>query len=308
MPSDVQRALQERPETDAEPEAEAADACPECSGDVSADGAERVCVECGLVTDTDALDRGPEWRDTRTSGSAERVRCRGKPSTVMLHDRGLGSEIGLDGSASESRRRRRLRRWHGRAKTDSKRDAGLKHVLGEIGRLTSALELPKAAHERAARHHRDLCEERDHLFGRDLDAFAAAAVQIAAREMSLGVTVDDVARVARADAAGVRSHVKTYREELDLGLPPVHPQDVLPRVLDGVGATDEVAREARDLLEDVVEAGVHSGRDPRGIAAAAVYVAGVGTTQAEIADAADVCEVTIRHRYREVEEVTARGE
>ena len=38
--------------------------CPECSGNLATDTAqgETVCEDCGLVVETDEIDRGPEWR------------------------------------------------------------------------------------------------------------------------------------------------------------------------------------------------------------------------------------------------------
>ena len=38
--------------------------CPECGGQLATDTehGETVCVDCGLVVESDEIDRGPEWR------------------------------------------------------------------------------------------------------------------------------------------------------------------------------------------------------------------------------------------------------
>ncbi|MDP2973487.1 MAG: transcription initiation factor IIB, partial [Candidatus Diapherotrites archaeon] len=66
----------------------------------------------------------------------------------------------------------------------------------------------------------------------------------------------------------------------------------------------EVQEEGRKILEQAIDKGLISGRGPTGVAAAAVYIAGLlkgeRRTQKEVANVAGVTEVTIRNRYREL--------
>jgi len=68
--------------------------------------------------------------------------------------------------------------------------------------------------------------------------------------------------------------------------------------------SNETERYARELIKDATEKGVHSGKSPAGIAAAALYAAsrlsGESIIQPDISQAANVSEVTIRQRYREI--------
>ena len=61
-------------------------------------------------------------------------------------------------------------------------------------------------------------------------------------------------------------------------------------------------QEAIRVLKDARKRGVVSGKDPMGLAAAALYVAcvvsGEKKTQKEIAEIANVTEVTVRNRYK----------
>jgi transcription initiation factor TFIIB len=76
------------------------------------------------------------------------------------------------------------------------------------------------------------------------------------------------------------------------------------RIVSDVGCSDETGRHAREMIEAATSRGVHSGKHPVGIAASAVYAAGKlcgeDITQGDVSEVADVSNVTIRNRYREV--------
>ena len=57
-------------------------------------------------------------------------------------------------------------------------------------------------------------------------------------------------------------------------------------------------------MNDVVKSGLSAGKDPMGLAATVVYASCVGTgerkSQIDIANAADVTDVTIRNRFKDL--------
>jgi len=61
-------------------------------------------------------------------------------------------------------------------------------------------------------------------------------------------------------------------------------------------------RKALEILKKAEEGKISAGKDPMGLAAAALYVAcvmnGENKTQKDVAEAAGVTEVTIRNRYK----------
>ncbi|PSQ13061.1 transcription initiation factor IIB 2, partial [Halobacteriales archaeon QS_5_70_15] len=69
--------------------------CPECGGRLENDTehGETVCAECGLVVEEDEIDRGPEWRAFDSNEKDEKSRV-GAPTTNMMHDKGLSTNIG----------------------------------------------------------------------------------------------------------------------------------------------------------------------------------------------------------------------
>ena len=54
------------------------------------------CVDCGVVLEDKVLDQGAEWRVFSPEQGDQRART-GAPMTVMVHDKGLSTDIGWGG-------------------------------------------------------------------------------------------------------------------------------------------------------------------------------------------------------------------
>jgi transcription initiation factor TFIIB len=287
-------------------------ACPECEGHLEHDEAhgETVCGDCGLVVDADAVDRGPEWRAFDAAESEEKSRV-GAPTTKMMHDDGLSTTIGWQdkdayGNSLSSKKRKqmqRLRTWDERFRTRDSKERNLKQALGEIDRMASALGLPDQIRETASVVYRRALEE-DLLPGRSIEGVGTASLHAAARQAGAPRTVDEMTAVSRVDE---KEFTRTYRyvvRELSLEVQPADPASYVPRFASDLDVSDAVERRARELIEAAKREAVHSGKSPVGIAAAALYAAGLledaDLTQRDVGDAADVSEVTIRDRYREL--------
>jgi transcription initiation factor TFIIB len=80
--------------------------------------------------------------------------------------------------------------------------------------------------------------------------------------------------------------------------------DFVPRIVGSLGLSGVLQRKAIEIVQQARKAGLTAGKDPAGLAAAAVYIASLLTgerkTQKEIARAAQVTEVTVRNRYKEL--------
>jgi transcription initiation factor TFIIB len=293
-------------------ETESETVCPECGGDLVTDSVhgETVCSDCGLVVETDEIDRGPEWR---AFDSAERDRKSrvGAPTTNMMHDKGLSTNIGWQDkdaygnalSSSQRQRMQRLRTWNERFRTRNSKERNLKQALGEIDRMASALGLPENVRETASVIYRRALDE-DLLPGRSIEGVATAALYAAARQAGTPRSLDEIAAVSRVEKMEL---TRTYRyvvRELKLEVKPADPESYVPRYASDLDLPDDVERRARELIDAAREAGVLSGKSPVGIAAAAVYAAALLTnekvTQSEVSEVADVSEVTIRNRYKEL--------
>lgn len=286
--------------------------CPECSGQLVIDEehGETVCSDCGLVVEEKNVDPGPEWRAFNPREKDEKSRV-GAPTTTMMHDKGLSTNIGWQdkdayGKSLSPRQRekmQRLRTWNERFRTRNSKERNLKQALGEIDRMASALGLPENVRETASVIYRRALDE-DLLPGRSIEGVATSALYAAARQAGTPRSLDEIASVSRVEKMEL---TRTYRyivRQLGLEVKPADPVSYLPRFTSELGLSDEAERRARELLEAAKEQGLHSGKSPVGLAAAAVYAAALLTnekvTQSEVSDVTDVSEVTIRNRYKEL--------
>jgi transcription initiation factor TFIIB len=146
---------------------------------------------------------------------------------------------------------------------------------------------------------------------RSIEGVATAALYAAARQAGTPRSLDEIERVSRVDKMEL---TRTYRyviRELKLEVEPADPTQYVPRFASDLDLSDEAERQARELLESAKRAAIHSGKSPVGLAAAAVYAAALLTnekvTQNQVSDVADVSEVTIRNRYKELLEASDAG-
>ena len=293
-------------------EADEQTACPECDGRLQTDTehGEVVCSDCGLVVEEDSIDRGPEWRafDANERDNKSRV---GAPTTKMMHDKGLSTNIGWQdkdayGNSLSSRQRQkmqRLRTWNERFRTRDSKERNLKQALGEIDRMASALGLPDNVRETASVIYRRALDE-NLLPGRSIEGVATAAVYAAARQANVPRSLDEISVVSRVERMEL---TRTYRyivRELNLEIAPADPESYIPRFASDLDLSDEVERRARELVDHGRDAGLLSGKSPVGLAAAAVYAAALlcneKVTQSEVSEVASISEVTIRNRYKEL--------
>ncbi len=228
-----------------------------------------------------------------------------------MHDKGLSTNIGWQnedayGNALSSRKRekmQRLRTWNERFRTRNARERNLKQALGEIDRMASALGLPENVRETASVVYRRALDE-ELLPGRSIEGVSTACVYAAARQAGVPRSLDEIATVSRVEKKEVGRTYRYVIRELGMEIRPADPAKYVPRFASELGVPDEAERRARELLETARDEGVHSGKSPVGLAAAAVYAASLLTndkvTQSTVGDVANVSEVTIRNRYQEI--------
>ncbi|MBX0296764.1 transcription initiation factor IIB [Haloarcula nitratireducens] len=287
-------------------------ACPECSGTLVVDDehGETVCEDCGLIVEEDEIDRGPEWRAFDANEQDEKSRV-GAPTTNMMHDKGLSTNIGWQDkdaygnslSGKQRQKMQRLRKWNERFRTRDSKERNLKQALGEIDRMASGLGLPKNVRETASVIYRRALDE-DLLPGRSIEGVATVSVYAAARQAGVPRSLDEITEVSRVEKDEIaRTHRYVVRE-LGLEIEPADPESYVPRFASDLELSEEAEHRARQLLQNAKEQGVHSGKSPVGLAAAAVYAASLlaneKVTQTAVSEVSDISEVTIRNRYHEL--------
>jgi transcription initiation factor TFIIB len=276
------------------------DTCPECGGRiVNRQADERRCHECGLVLDTHSLRRPQYRRAARTSGPRRRGRHLSTFMGSCARD-SRGRQIGQQ----KQRRLRRQRRLQRRAASDAVDDS-LRVGTAEIERLGASLHLGDRTETIARTIYRRAVDERL-LYGRSCESVAAASVYVGVRRSGVHRELSEIAAESLESQRRIARDARHLQRKLGLGVEPPAVVEYLPRIRSTLGLSDRAGRGARRLLEAAIEANVHSGRDPRGLAASALYTVTLlddsspGVSQRAAAGAADVCPETVRDRYREL--------
>ncbi len=287
------------------------EACPECGGCVRTAGHEIVCHACGLVLVDEIIDHGPEWRAITDETTTTRRRV-GAPNTVARHDRGIGTQIGYTAtSLSEGisgRKRRqlaRLRREHARAKIGSKAERNRIDGLTEIRRMVSALGFGDQTRDQACQLFRT-AQNQDLLPGRSIEAIAAGCVYAVCRINSHPRGMPEVASVAKIQQDRIENGYQVLNQELALPVPPPDPRQYLRQIATRIDIADRTIRAARDCLTHADDELTAHGKNPRGTAAGALYLASEQTnhdiTQEDLAATANVSALTVRNRYYDLKD------
>jgi len=289
--------------------------CPECGSTRlmrDYECAEVVCMECGFVITAKIADRGPEWRAFTNEQRAKRTRV-GAPLTYTIHDKGLSTMIdwhdrdvyGKSLSPGQKAQVYRLRKWQRRIRVSDATERNLAFALSEITKIANNLNLPKNILETASVIYRKAVKERL-IRGRSIQGVTAAAVYLACRQCKLARTLEEIAQASNVNKKEVGRSYRFLIRELDYFVPPVKPSQYITKFSNQLTMQGKVEEIAHKILATAKELKLTSGRGPTGIAAAASYIASVLTgerkTQREIAEIAQVTEVTIRNRYKELVE------
>jgi len=292
--------------------------CPECgSTRIMRDYecAELVCMNCGYVLAAKITDRGPEWRAFDDEQRTKRTRV-GAPLTYTIHDKGLSTMIdwhdrdiyGKSLSPGQKAQVYRLRKWQRRIRVSDATERNLAFALSEITKIANNLNLPKSILETASVIYRKAVKERL-IRGRSIQGVTAAAIYLACRQCGLARTLEEIAQASGVNKKEVGRSYRFLIKELNYSIPPLKPSQYITKFSNQLTMQGKVEEIAHKILAAAKELKLTSGRGPTGIAAAASYIASVLTgerkTQREIAEIAQVTEVTIRNRYKElVEQLT----
>ena len=274
------------------------------------DTGELICQSCGYVISSTLIDQGPEWRafDQEQRDKLPRV---GAPMTWTIHDKGLSTTIGWqDRDASGHRlspkervRLYKLREWQKRSKVSDSTQRNLAHALSEISRITYKLNLPRNVTETASIIYRHALQKQI-TRGRTIQSVAVASIYMACRQCSVIRTLEDVAIAATITKKEAARNYRLLLRELNPEVPQVNPQGYMSKIVSKLSLTGETEMLAISILRTASKLKLTNGRGPSGISAACIYISSQITneirTQGDIAKAAQVTEVTIRNRYKEL--------
>jgi transcription initiation factor TFIIB len=263
-----------------------------------------------MVVSSELFDHGPEWRAFNLEQREKRTRV-GAPLTWTIHDKGLSTIIDWTGRDIYGRGLRpeqraqayRLRKWNRRSKVSGASERNLAYALSELTKISYKLNLPKNVLETASVIYRQVVGKRL-IRGRSIQGVAAAAIYMACRQCKVIRTLEEVGKASNISKKESGRNYRFLLRKLETRVPPVEAKSYVSKFVNQLILSGSVENLAMKILTQASEMRLTSGRGPAGIAAAATYIASLLTderrTQGEIARGAQVTEVTIRNRYKEL--------
>ncbi|MDP2900117.1 MAG: TFIIB-type zinc ribbon-containing protein [Candidatus Bathyarchaeota archaeon] len=287
--------------------------CPKCGGtNIISDpeNGERVCSECGLVIEESPMDTGPEWRAFTIDEKNSRSRT-GLGMSLTLYDKGLSTVFNGDRDASGRRlnsearlKMDRLRRYDNRSKFDETWRRNLSVAMAELDRMSVLLHVPSNVKEQAAHIYRKALKA-DLIRGRSIDAFVAASLYAACRAAEVPRPIKKVSEASTRDHSEVARTYRLIIRELKLRMPVDGPVKFVASIAAKLKLRRDTEQMAINILQLAKIRQALTGKDPRGLAAAALYKACLENDdrriQKEVALAAGTTEVTLRNRLRGLE-------
>ncbi|MEM2025301.1 MAG: transcription initiation factor IIB, partial [Desulfurococcaceae archaeon] len=234
----------------------------------------------------------------------------GGPITPTVHDMGFTTAIDYADRDAAGRtlvnkkyQLYKLRKWQARTRILTSVERNLAQAMNELDRLADLLNLPSYIREEVAKIYREAVE-KGLVRGRSIESVIAAAVYLACRMRKLPRTLDEIEEYSRVSRKEIARCYRLLLRELRIKVATSDPADFVPRIAHALGLSGSVVRVAIEILNKAREGGVLGGKDPVGLAAAAIYLAceklGEERSQKEIANVAGVTEVTVRNRCKEL--------
>jgi transcription initiation factor TFIIB len=199
----------------------------------------------------------------------------------------------------------RLRTWDSRSQVHEPVDRNFRQAFSELNRLKDKLAISDAVIEKSAYIYRKALD-KGLVRGRSISALMASALYAACRDTETPRNLKDVEQAANIKRKDIARCYRLLVKELDLKMPVTDSVQCVSRIASKIGIQEKTKRSAIKVLKTAQENEVSAGKDPMGLAAAALYLAcvkhGEDKTQRDIAEAANVTEVTIRNRYKGLRE------
>ena len=286
--------------------------CPECGNDqyiTDPERGETVCRRCGVVIHERQLNQTPEWRAFTLQEQQARART-GAPPSLLRSDRGLSTTFqpSRDNTGKVlpwtlQQKMTRLWKWNNRARIHS-RERNLVQAMNELMHLADKLHIASPIVNMAAHLYR---QNLGHVRGRSIEGVMAAILYLSCR---LTKTPLNLKALTSASSRSRREITRCYRliqRDNNFTVPIDDPSQYIPRIASKTQLSQRTQNRAVRVILQAKAKHAVVGKSPSGVAAAALYLAAKTTqepvTQRELADAAEVTEVTVRNRYKNLTQI-----
>jgi transcription initiation factor TFIIB len=286
--------------------------CPECGSTdliIDSEMGEYVCSRCGLVIEEDIQSQEAEWRAFTPQERDSRARA-GTPTDYSHYDKGLSTVIRVEKDAAGrplspkvKQQMWRLRRWQTRSKVQASQSRNLMLAMSELQRLSEVLYIPSSVHDMAAIVYRKALNE-GLVRGRSIGGMVAGSLYAAVRFTKVPRTLKEIAEASQRTQKEIARSYSIIVRNLNMRMPVDDPTYYVTKVAEKAKVSSDVEGLAINLMNEAKRRYATTGKDPSGLAAAILYLSArmlkEKVTQAQLAKAANVTEVTVRNRKRDL--------
>ena len=269
---------------------------------------ETICKKCGFVISDRLETTGPEWRSFLEDGKSDKSRT-GDGTSLRRHDMGLATIInpanrdaaGKPLTYNMKNTIRRLRISNNRIQFNQSIDRNFREAFSDLDRMKDKLAISNAIVEKSAYIYRKAIEN-GLVRGRSIAALMGATLYAACRDTETPRTLKDIAEKTNIKRKEIARCYRMLLKELDLKMPVVDPVQCISRIGSKLGISEKTKRYAIEILRKAEQNDYVAGKNPMAMAGTALYLSCVkmkeDRTQKEIAQAANITEVTIRNRSK----------
>ncbi len=264
---------------------------------------EITCGSCGTILDEKTIDGGPENRYFTKEDYMANTRF-GPKIKLSFGDMGLSTFINSQNKDSSGKRLPnkirstfyRLRKQDQVSK--SKKNRVFNEAFVILDGIRSRLNLPESVVEKSAHIYRKAVAH--HISrGRGRSVLVSASVYAACRFTNTPRTLKDVANAANVQKKILQKTYMNLVRTLEINLGTYEPLDFITRLSTLVNVSEKIRRDAIYFIKRAKELEITAGRNPIGIASAALYFSCVcnkeNVSQLKIAEAAGITTVTLRN-------------
>lgn len=289
------------------------DKCPECGSTNiinDYDTKERVCGNCGYVIGTE-MAQGPEWRSYTQEERQRRERA--GPPLKSSSSLDLSTKIQIGPNASYEIRKLS---WRQRQEGKDDTEKSLRFALYQIQKIADRLGiLPDSQlREDIATIYRK-ARKAELLKGRTIKCVVAASFYYVFRKKKIPRTLNEIEQATEVPKIYITRTYNMIARTFDTPMPVFDPIVYVSKISEIIGISGKTQGDTIRILKEAKEKRIFSSRGPKGRAAAALYIACLQNkeevlkgwvrrpvTQQDLANAAEISDVTLRNLYKELKQ------
>jgi transcription initiation factor TFIIB len=273
---------------------------------------EMICRSCGAVVregwDLAHTDQAEPLASVGKSGDRDRDST---SAPLTFHDMGLSTSMSnsatdANGGAIDPALRPalfRLKRLN-RFAVNRSRQRNLVAAFFLLNNIKQKLSLADAIVQKAAYNYRKALS-LNLVKGRSINAIVVASTYAACREFNSAKTIEEIAKVIDADPLYSRRCFRLVTRKIGLNAPRVGAEMYLNKAANILHIHGKAYRTALDALRAISAHHISQGKNPKALAAAALYLASHNEkagllSLAAVANASDISVISLRKRITEI--------